>query len=104
MLADARNYITNAWWAITLPGVAIMLTCLSANLIGGFFKYVFGKRFVFDHHDINPELYEAKFGRRDLGWKLMVLLERLTYRVADILTGRTSQTFAATSFTCSCVI
>lgn len=29
MLADARNYITNAWWAITLPGVAIMLTCLT---------------------------------------------------------------------------
>ena len=34
-------------------------------LIGGFFK-LFGKKFVFDHHDINPELYEAKFGRRDL--------------------------------------
>ena len=33
-------------------------------LIGGFFK-LFGKNFVFDHHDINPELYEAKFGRRD---------------------------------------
>ncbi len=31
---------------------------------------------MFDHHDINPELYEAKFGRRDLFWKLMVWLER----------------------------
>ena len=41
-------------------------------LIGGFFK-LFGKKFVFDHHDINPELYEAKFGRRDFFWKLMVL-------------------------------
>ncbi len=29
MLADARQYISNAWWAITLPGIAIMLTCLS---------------------------------------------------------------------------
>jgi peptide/nickel transport system permease protein len=38
MLADARNYITNAWWAITLPGVAIMLTCLSANLIGDWLR------------------------------------------------------------------
>ena len=44
----------------------------------------FGKRFVFDHHDINPELYEAKFGRRDLFWRLMVLLERLTFAVADV--------------------
>jgi peptide/nickel transport system permease protein len=38
MLADARNYITNAWWAITLPGIAIMLTCLSANLIGDWLR------------------------------------------------------------------
>jgi glycosyltransferase involved in cell wall biosynthesis len=51
-------------------------------LIGGFFKLL-GKKFVFDHHDINPELYEAKFGRRDFFWKLMVWLERLTFRTAD---------------------
>ena len=29
-------------------------------LIGLFFK-LFGKKFIFDHHDINPELYVAKF-------------------------------------------
>jgi glycosyltransferase involved in cell wall biosynthesis len=52
-------------------------------LIGGFFR-LFGKKFVFDHHDINPELYEAKFGRRDLFWKLMVALERLTFRTANV--------------------
>lgn len=53
-------------------------------LVGGFFKRFFGTRFVFDHHDINPELYEAKFGRRDLFWKLMVWLERQTFRTADV--------------------
>jgi glycosyltransferase involved in cell wall biosynthesis len=52
-------------------------------LVGGFFK-LFGKKFVFDHHDANPELYEAKFGRRDLLWKAMVWLEKLTFRTADI--------------------
>lgn len=52
-------------------------------LIGGFFK-LFGKKFVFDHHDINPELYEAKFGRRDFFWRLMVAFERLTFRTADV--------------------
>jgi glycosyltransferase involved in cell wall biosynthesis len=52
-------------------------------LIAGFFK-LFGKKFVFDHHDANPELYEAKFGRRDLLWKTMVWLEKLTFRTADI--------------------
>ena len=26
---------------------------------------------MFDHHDINPELYEAKFGRRDLFYRVL---------------------------------
>lgn len=53
-------------------------------LIGGFFKLFMGKRFLFDHHDINPELYEAKFGRRDFFYKLMVLFERCSFRTADV--------------------
>ena len=52
-------------------------------LVGGFYK-LFGKRFVFDHHDANPELYEAKFGRRGFLWKVMVWLEKLTFRTADV--------------------
>jgi glycosyltransferase involved in cell wall biosynthesis len=55
----------------------------SIFLIGRFYK-LFGKRFVFDHHDINPELYEAKFGRRDFGYRLMLALERWTFRTADV--------------------
>lgn len=53
-------------------------------LIGGFFKWFFGKRFIFDHHDINPELYIAKFGRKDLFYRLMLLWEKLTFKTADI--------------------
>jgi glycosyltransferase involved in cell wall biosynthesis len=53
-------------------------------LIGAFYKYLFGKKFVFDHHDLNPELFEAKFGHRGLIWKMLVFLERLTFSVADI--------------------
>jgi glycosyltransferase involved in cell wall biosynthesis len=52
-------------------------------LIGGFYK-LFGKKFLFDHHDANPELYEAKFGRRDFLWKVMCLLEKLTFKTADV--------------------
>jgi glycosyltransferase involved in cell wall biosynthesis len=52
-------------------------------LVGGFFK-LFGKKFVFDHHDINPELYEAKFGRRDFLYRVMLALERWTFRTADV--------------------
>jgi ABC-type dipeptide/oligopeptide/nickel transport system permease subunit len=34
MLAEGRVYITEAWWLVTLPGLAIMLTILSINLLG----------------------------------------------------------------------
>ena len=52
-------------------------------LIGRFYK-LFGKKFLFDHHDINPELYEAKFGRRDFFHRLLGMLERATFRTADV--------------------
>ena len=52
-------------------------------LLGGFYK-LFGKKFVFDHHDLNPELYEAKFGRRDFFHRLLLKLERWTFRSADV--------------------
>ena len=52
-------------------------------IIGAFFK-LFGKKFIFDHHDINPELYEAKFGRRDFFYRMMLWLERMTFKTADI--------------------
>ena len=52
-------------------------------LIGLLFR-LFGKRFLFDHHDINPELYIAKFGRKGFFYYLMILFERLTFMTADI--------------------
>jgi glycosyltransferase involved in cell wall biosynthesis len=53
-------------------------------LLGGFYK-LFGKKFVFDHHDINPELYEAKFGKKGLGRRLLVALERMSFLTADMV-------------------
>jgi glycosyltransferase involved in cell wall biosynthesis len=52
-------------------------------LIGGFYK-LFGRKFLFDHHDANPELYVAKFGRRDFLYRVMLWLERMTFRLADV--------------------
>ncbi len=40
MLADGRNYISTAWWLATIPGIAIMLTVLSINLIGDWLRDV----------------------------------------------------------------
>ena len=34
MLADSREFITSAWWIVTLPGLAILLTVLAINLVG----------------------------------------------------------------------
>jgi glycosyltransferase involved in cell wall biosynthesis len=53
-------------------------------VIGAFFK-LFGKRYVFDHHDLSPEMYNARFdgkGNR-LVFKALEVLERLSCRVAD---------------------
>lgn len=53
-------------------------------LIAWQFKLL-GKKYIFDHHDINPELYEAKFNRRGFFWKLMVLFEKLNFWSANVV-------------------
>lgn len=76
-----------AWKVRRVQGFDVVHACNPPDLlflIGGFFKLFFGTKFLFDHHDINPELYEAKFGRRDFFWKLMVWLERMTFKTADV--------------------
>lgn len=44
---------------------------------------LFGVKYIFDHHDINPELYIAKFNKKNFFYKLMVLFEKVTFQVAD---------------------
>ena len=52
-------------------------------LIGLFFK-IFGVRFIFDQHDLGPELFEAKFGRRTgVLYRLSCFLEYCSFRVAN---------------------
>lgn len=45
-----------------------------------------GARFVFDQHDLVPELYLSRFDRgADLLYRAVCALERLTYRAADVV-------------------
>jgi glycosyltransferase involved in cell wall biosynthesis len=45
----------------------------------------FGVRFVFDQHDLGPELFEAKFGKRSgLLYQMARFFERCSFRVADV--------------------
>jgi glycosyltransferase involved in cell wall biosynthesis len=53
-------------------------------LIGAVFKLFGGKSFLFDQHDANPEFFESKFLKRGLFWRLLLLAERLTFKLADV--------------------
>lgn len=75
-----------AWRVYFTRGFDVIHACNPPDLIfliGGFFR-LFGKKFIFDHHDINPELYEAKFNRRDFFYRLMLRFERWTFKVANV--------------------
>jgi glycosyltransferase involved in cell wall biosynthesis len=52
----------------------------------GWFWRLFGKRFLFDHHDLSPEMYAAKF-QRETGamYRGLLFLERMTFRTADVV-------------------
>jgi glycosyltransferase involved in cell wall biosynthesis len=50
-------------------------------LVALFFIFL-GVKYVFDHHDINPELYVAKYNKKGLFYRMMLLFERLTFATA----------------------
>ena len=53
-------------------------------IIGRLYQML-GKRFIFDHHDLSPEMYEARFEKKGALYKVLLWLERMTYRSADAL-------------------
>ena len=55
-------------------------------------KWLFGTYFVFDHHDLSPELYFSKFERKDFFYRLLRFFERQTFRAADASIA-TNETF-----------
>jgi glycosyltransferase involved in cell wall biosynthesis len=101
-LGYALEYTQAIFWEFVLSikayfkvGFDVVQACNPPDLIflvAGFWKYLFGKPFVFDHHDINPELFEAKFGKRGLLHTLMLKLEHWTFQAADVSIA-TNETF-----------
>lgn len=51
-------------------------------LVALFYK-LFGVKYVFDHHDINPELYIAKYNKKGFFYNFLLLAERLTFATAN---------------------
>ncbi len=93
-LGYALEYASSLFWQLVLSvrvlrrhGFDVIHACNPPDnifLIGALYKLLAGKRFLFDHHDINPELYEAKFGRRGFLYRVVRLSERLTFLTADV--------------------
>jgi glycosyltransferase involved in cell wall biosynthesis len=101
-LGYALEYGSALFWEFALSiraalkvGFDVVQACNPPDLlflVAGFWKLSFGKPYVFDHHDINPELFEAKFQRRGPLHKLLLALERLTFHTADVSIA-TNETF-----------
>jgi peptide/nickel transport system permease protein len=47
MLAQSRDYLRDAWWPVTFPGLAIMLTVLSINVVGDWLRDYLDPRLKF---------------------------------------------------------
>jgi glycosyltransferase involved in cell wall biosynthesis len=44
-----------------------------------------GVKYIFDHHDLTPELYLSKYGKKGLMYRIQLLLERQTLNSSDVV-------------------
>lgn len=67
-------------------------------LWAAWYKLRHGVKVIFDQHDINPELYEAKYDKRDVFYALLRLAERCTFLTANVVitTGESYRAIALT--------
>lgn len=76
-----------SWWIFLVRGFHVIQGCNPPDDI--FFVALpfklFGVKYIFDHHDANPELYLSKFERKDMFYRVQVRLERLTFLFSDVI-------------------
>lgn len=53
-------------------------------LIALMFRFL-GVKYIFDHHDLSPETYVAKFGEKGFAYKVLLLMERLSFKAAHLV-------------------
>jgi glycosyltransferase involved in cell wall biosynthesis len=76
-----------AWWIFLTRGFKVIQGCNPPDtifIVALMFR-LFGVRYIFDHHDVNPELYLAKYGREDVLYRLQVFLEKMTFRTSRVV-------------------
>jgi glycosyltransferase involved in cell wall biosynthesis len=82
-------WVRTAWLSLKVArrqGIDILHACNPPEtfFIFGWVVQRFGGRFIFDHHDLSPEMYVAKGGREGgLLHRGLLALERLTFKTAD---------------------
>jgi glycosyltransferase involved in cell wall biosynthesis len=75
------------WWIFLARGFHVIQGCNPPDnifLIALPFK-LFGVKYIFDHHDANPELYYSKYERKDGLYNAQVWLEKQTYKFSDVV-------------------
>lgn len=92
-LGYLREYSAALWsqWSLARRihaerGFDVIHACNPPDLVfvtGLWFKTIHGTRFLFDQHDLCPELFESKYGRRGFLYHLVRIAERMTFLLAD---------------------
>jgi glycosyltransferase involved in cell wall biosynthesis len=75
-----------SWRVFFAQGFDVIQGCNPPDdiwIIATIFKLL-GKRYIFDQHDVAPELFETKFRRRGLLHRILLAFERLSFRTADV--------------------
>lgn len=79
--------ILYSWWIFLRRGFHLIQGCNPPDdifLVALPFK-LFGVKYIFDHHDVNPELYFSKYERKDFLYKVLAWMEKLTFRFSDVV-------------------
>jgi len=98
-MSSVRGYLTEyataLWWEWRLArrirrerGFETIHICNPPDLlflVAVWFKLIGGVSVIYDQHDLSPEMYEAKYGRRGPFYWILRWAERLTFAFADLV-------------------
>lgn len=76
-----------SWWIYLRRGFHVIQGCNPPDnifLVALSFK-LFGVKYIFDHHDVNPELYFSKYEKKDFFYKIQLWLEKMTFHCSDVV-------------------
>jgi glycosyltransferase involved in cell wall biosynthesis len=98
MLSFVKEYCAALWATARLslrllirPGYDVVQVCNPPDLffVHGWVYKLLGKGFIYDQHDLAPEIFRVRFsdgrGKQRLVERIMALCEWITYKTADVV-------------------